>query len=117
MPGARFEAIERGRAIGAKTERERGYIEAIAANYDHFAERLQRARIQALANAFEALAQRYGDDDEAQIFSALYLTVSQSPADKSYARALKAAAILEAQHSWCRGRSTVRRTASRRSLA
>jgi hypothetical protein len=92
-----LEVIDRGRAIGAKTERERAYVEAIAAYYDHFAERLQRARIQALADAFEALANRYGDDDEAQIFSALYLTASQSPADKSYAGALKAAAILEAQ--------------------
>jgi Tetratricopeptide repeat len=90
-------AIDRGRAIGAKTERERAYIEAIAAYYDHFADRLQRARMLSLADAFEALAQRYGDDDEAQIFSALYLTASQSLADKSYARALKAAAILEAQ--------------------
>jgi hypothetical protein len=91
------EAIDRGRAIGAKTARERDYIEAIAAYYDHFGERLQRARMQSLADAFEALAKRYGDDDETQIFSALYLTASQSPADKSYGRALKAAAILEAQ--------------------
>ena len=92
-----FAAIERGRAIGAKTERERDYIEAIGAYYDHFGERLPRARMQSLADAFEALANRYGDDDEAQIFSALYLTATQSPADKSYARAVKAAAILEAQ--------------------
>ena len=92
-----FAAIERGRAIGAKTERERDYIEAIGAYYDHFGERLPRARMQSLADAFEALANRYGDDDEAQIFSALYLTATQSPADKSYGRAVKAAAILEAQ--------------------
>jgi hypothetical protein len=92
-----FAAIERGRAMGAKTERERDYIEAIGAYYDHFGERLPRARMQSLSDAFEALANRYGDDDEAQIFSALYLTATQSPADKSYARAVKAAAILEAQ--------------------
>jgi tetratricopeptide (TPR) repeat protein len=90
-------AIERGRAIGAKTQRERDYIEAIGAYYDHFAERLQGARMQSVADAFEALAKRYQDDDEAQIFSAIYLTASQSPADKSYTRARKAAAILETQ--------------------
>jgi hypothetical protein len=90
-------AIERGRAIGAKTQRERDYIEAISAFYDRFAERPQRARIVALSDAFEALAQRYGGDDEAQIFSALYLTSSQPLTDKTYARALKAAAILDAQ--------------------
>jgi hypothetical protein len=91
------QAIGRGRTISAKTQRERDYIEAIAAYYDHFAERLHGARIRSLSDAFEALAQRYPDDDETQIFSALYLTASQPPTDKSYSRARKAAAILEAQ--------------------
>ena len=90
-------AIERGRAIGAKTQRERDYIEAIAAFYERFAERPQAARMRSLADAFEALAARYNNDDETQIFSALYLTASQPLRDKSYARALKAAAILDAQ--------------------
>ena len=94
---AALAAIDRGRAIGAKTERERDYIEAIAAYYDHFAERSHAARMRSLADAFEALAQRYADDDETQIFSALYLTATQSPADKSYTRTLRAAAILETQ--------------------
>ena len=90
-------AIERGRAIGVKTQRERDYIEAIAAFYDRFAERPQAARMRSLSDAFEALAVRYKDDDESQIFSALYLTASQPLSDKTYARALKAAAILDAQ--------------------
>jgi tetratricopeptide (TPR) repeat protein len=90
-------AIDRGRAIGAKTKRERDYIEAIAAYYDHFAERSNGARMRSLSDAFEALAARYPDDDETQIFDALYLTASQSLADKSYTRALKAASILEPQ--------------------
>jgi tetratricopeptide (TPR) repeat protein len=90
-------AIERGRTIGAKTQRERDYIEAIAAFYDRFAERPQAARMRSLADAFETLAARYKDDDETQIFSAIYLTASQPLNDKTYARALKAAAILDAQ--------------------
>jgi hypothetical protein len=89
--------IDRGRAIGAKSQRERDYIEAIAAYYDRFAERTHGARIRSLSDAFEAMAQRYPDDDETQIFSALYLTASQPPTDKSYSRARRAAAILEAQ--------------------
>jgi tetratricopeptide (TPR) repeat protein len=91
------EAINRGRTIGAKTQRERDYIEVIAAYYDHFAERSQGARMRSLSDAFEILAARYPDDDETQIFDALYLTASQSLADKTYARALKAASILEPQ--------------------
>ena len=90
------EAIDRGRAIGAKTQRERDYIEAIAAYYDHFAERLNGARMRSLSDAFEAFAARY-PDDETQIFDALYLVASQPLSDKTYARALKAAAILEPQ--------------------
>lgn len=90
------EAIAHGRAIGAKTERERDYIEAVAAYYDHFAERQNGARVKSLSDAFETLAQRY-PDDETQIFDALYLIASQSLADKTYGRALKAASILEAQ--------------------
>jgi tetratricopeptide (TPR) repeat protein len=91
------EAIERGRAIGAKTERERAFIEAIAAYYDRFAERSHAARLKSLSDAFEAVAQRFPEDDEAQIFSAIYLTATQSPTDKTFASALRAAAILEAQ--------------------
>jgi tetratricopeptide (TPR) repeat protein len=89
--------IDRGRAIGAKTQRERDFIEAIAAYYDRFAERLQRDRIRSLSDAYQELAARYKDDDETLIFDALYLTASQSPSDKTFARALQAASILEPQ--------------------
>ena len=84
------------RDIGAKTERERGYIEAIAAYYDRFAERPHPARLRSLADAFEALAKQY-PDDETQIFSAIYLVPSQPAADKTFARALQGAAVLEEQ--------------------
>jgi hypothetical protein len=43
----------------------------------------------------EQLAQRYPNDDEAQIYYALALNVGASPADKTYANQLKGAAILE----------------------
>src|SRR4030095_16371640 len=91
------EAIERGRAIGPKTERERYYIEAVAAYYDSFSSRLPGARMKALADAFEILAKRFPEDDEAQIFYGIYLTATQQPTDKTFSAALKAAQILEAQ--------------------
>jgi tetratricopeptide (TPR) repeat protein len=43
------------------------------------------------------LAARYPDDDEAKIFSALYITSTHSQADQTFAAYLKAAAILEKQ--------------------
>lgn len=90
------DAIARGRAIGAKTERERAFIDAIGTYYENFAERPHRARMKSLSDAFAALADRYGDD-ESQIFAALYLTATQDPTDKTYATTLRAAKILEAQ--------------------
>jgi len=90
-------AIEQGRRVGAKTQRERDYIEAVAAYYADFTNRPERARQASRAQAFEALAARYPDDDEAQIFAALYVAGTQSQADQSYAAYLKAAAVLEKQ--------------------
>jgi len=64
-------AIDEGRRVGAKTERERDYIEAVAAYYKDFATRSEKERQASRAKAYEALAQRYPTDDEAQIFYAL----------------------------------------------
>ena len=90
-------AIEQGRRIGAKTQRERDYIEAVATYYEDWANRPERERQANRAKAFEALAARYPDDDEAKIFSALYIAGTQSQADQTYAAYLKAAGILEDQ--------------------
>lgn len=91
------QAIERGRAIGAKTERERMFIEAVAQYFGGAPERAHAARMQSLADAVEGVARRFPDDDEAQIFAALYRTVTQDPTEQSFASALRAAAVLEAQ--------------------
>jgi hypothetical protein len=90
------EAIAQARATGAKSERERGYIEAVAAYYDNFAERPHAVRLRSMADAFETLAKQH-PDDETQIFSAIYLVSTQPPADKTFERAMRGAAILEAQ--------------------
>src|SRR5262245_26463870 len=91
------EAIEQARKIGARTQRERDYIEAVGAYYEDAANRPESARQQSRAKAYEALAARYPDDDEAQIFYALYLASTQSQTDQTYAAYLQAAAILEKQ--------------------
>ena len=88
-------AIDEGRKIGAKTPRERDYIEAVAAYYEDWANRPERTRQANRAKAFEALAGRYPNDDEAQIFYALYLAATQSLTDQTYATYLKATVILE----------------------
>lgn len=90
-------SIEEARRIGAKTQRERDYVDAVATYYADFASRPERARQASRAQAFEALAAKYPDDDEAQIFSALYTAGTQSQADQTYAAYLKAAGVLEKQ--------------------
>jgi tetratricopeptide (TPR) repeat protein len=90
-------AIEAGRKIGAKTQRERDYIEAVAAYWDDWANRPERTRQLNRARAFETLAARYPADDEAQIFYAVYLAGTQSLGDQSYRAYLTAADILEKQ--------------------
>ncbi len=90
-------AIAAGRAIGAKTQRERDYIDAVAAYYDNWAATPEATRQANRARAFEALAARYPNDDEALIFSALYIAGTQSQSDQTYAAYFKAADILEKQ--------------------
>src|SRR6202051_2778759 len=88
--------IELARQIPT-TPREHAYIEAVGAYYQDWASRPERARQEARSRAYEALASRYPDDDEAQIFSALYIAATQSQADQTYAAYTRAAAILEIQ--------------------
>jgi tetratricopeptide (TPR) repeat protein len=87
--------LAKGKSIGAKTQRERDYLDALGVMYADHEKVDHRTRIQAYAKAMEQLAQRYPNDDEAQIYYALALNTSASPADKTYANQLKGAAILE----------------------
>src|SRR6202022_1134460 len=88
-------AIAKGKSVGAKTQRDRAYLDALGAMYADYEKVDHRTRMQAYAKAMEQLAQRYPSDDEAQIYYALALNTSASPADKTYASQLKGAAILE----------------------
>jgi tetratricopeptide (TPR) repeat protein len=90
-------ALDKAREVRAGTQRERDYIDAVYAYYDDFANRGERARQVARADAYEKLAASYPQDDEAQIFYAVYRAGTQSQADQSYGAYLKAAAILEEQ--------------------
>jgi hypothetical protein len=92
-------AIQSANATGAKSQRERDYIDALAAMYVDYDKATQAARVQSYLKAMEALAAKYPDDDEAQILYAITLNVAASPTDKTYANQLKGAAILEAINS------------------
>ncbi len=88
-------AVEKGRAVGAKTQRERDFINAMAAFYTDYDKVDHRTRVLNYLKAMEAVAQTYPNDDEAQILYAIELNVAAPPSDKTYAMQLKGAAILE----------------------
>src|SRR5207244_13463681 len=68
-----LDAVEKGKAIGAKTQQARGWLAAIEAFYKDYEKVDQDTRTQNYAKAMEALAQKYPDDVEAKIFYALAL--------------------------------------------
>ena len=88
-------ALEQGKSLGAKTERERAYIDALLAFYTDYDKLPHGQRVQVYLKAMEGLAQRYLDDDEAQIGYAITLNVAASPNDQTYGNQLKGAALLE----------------------
>ena len=88
-------AIERAIAIGAKTDRETEYIRAASRLFVGFETTDQRTRMLAFEDAMAGLAARYPGDHEASIFYALALAAAADPFDKTYAKQLKAGAMLE----------------------
>jgi Tfp pilus assembly protein PilF len=88
-------AIQKAKSIGAKTERERDYIDAMMLMYADHDKLSHTQRIRAFLKAMETLAAKYPTDDEAQIGYAITLNTSASSADKTYAQQAKGAAILE----------------------
>ena len=88
-------AVDRARAIGIKTARERAYVDAVSKLYDDFETVNQPDRLRAYREAMSKVAAAYPNDSEASIFYALSLAAAASPSDKTFADQLKAGAILE----------------------
>ena len=91
------QAVDKAKAAGARTSREGDYITAMDAYYQDWEKRDYRTRVLAYETAMEQLYRRYPDDYEAALFYALAINeaVTVLPADKSYARPLRAGQILE----------------------
>ena len=92
---AAWAALEKAREIGAKTDRERGWIDAIRAYYRDHDKVDVETRLRAYNSAMGQMAERYPDDYEAQVFYALTLQASASKTDITYRNQIKSAAILE----------------------
>jgi tetratricopeptide (TPR) repeat protein len=92
---AAWAALEKAREIGAKTERERGWIDALRAYFRDHDKVDVDTRLRAYNKAMEQMAQRYPDDYEVQVVYALTLQASASKTDLTYANQLQSVAILE----------------------
>jgi hypothetical protein len=88
-----LDAVEKGEAIGAKTERERDWLAAIKEFYKDFDKVDQDTRTRNYEKAMEALAKKYPQDVEAKVFHALAL--NEIFDHKDMAPLLKAIRILE----------------------
>src|SRR5262245_31861649 len=88
-------AIQKAKAMNAKTERERDYIDAMLLMYSDYDKLNHRQRILKFRDAEEKVAAKYPDDDEAQIAYAITLNTSADLNDKTHAQQLKGGAILE----------------------
>jgi tetratricopeptide (TPR) repeat protein len=89
------DAVAKAQSIGAKTDRERDYIDAIATFYRDSDRLDNRTRSVAYEKAMEQVYSRYPDDREAGVFYALALNATALPTDKTYANQEKASKILQ----------------------
>jgi tetratricopeptide (TPR) repeat protein len=87
------ELIEQAQKVGAKTERERSYIVALATFYQG-SDMDYEARTEAYAHSMQNLAAHYPDDHEAAIFYALALLGATPPKEAPLSNRIKAAEIL-----------------------
>ena len=87
--------LEEARRIGAKSEREAGFIAALSELYSDEDPATHRSRVERYEQAMKRLYERFPDDPEVRIFYALALAVAAPPTDKTYARQLRAAEVLE----------------------
>ena len=92
---AAWDALEKARVAGAKTQRERDWIEALSAYFRDHDKVAVGARLAAYNAAMERMAQSYPDDYEVQVYYALTLQASAPKGDLTYANQLKSAALLE----------------------
>ena len=90
-----WEAIRQARAANPPTQRERDWIEALAVFFESYDKLDQKTRSVKYEAAMRALHERYPKDTEAAVFYALALNEAIDLSDKTYARQLEAAAILE----------------------
>ncbi|MGD0181794.1 MAG: tetratricopeptide repeat protein [Terriglobales bacterium] len=89
-----WDLIRKGQAIGAKTKRERDYIDALAFFYRDYDKLDHQQRCKAYSQAMEKIYHSYPKDQEAAVFYALSLLTWAPDANTALGNAKKSIAIL-----------------------
>jgi hypothetical protein len=87
--------MEQARKAGLPSQRERDYVDALAAFFQDADKLNHRTRAKALEAGLEKVATKYPEDSEATILYGLVLSANFDPADKQYGNQLRAARLLE----------------------
>ncbi|MXQ14191.1 hypothetical protein [Microvirga makkahensis] len=87
--------LDEARRIGARSELETGFIAALSELYSNEDPATHRSRVERYEQAMGRLYERFSNDLEVAIHYALALAMAAPPTDKTYARQLRAAEILE----------------------
>ena len=100
-PPTEAELVKGEKAIGiaqslAASKREKAYINALASFFDDWKNKDHKTRTLLFEKGMEQLVKEYPEDKEAAVLYALSLDAAADPADLTYSKQKKAAAILEA---------------------
>jgi len=92
-----LELVQKGQKLGAKTQRERDYLDALAIFYQNYHKASYEMRVTAYSQAMEKLHEKYPQDHEGAAFYGLSLLAAAPPRDATFANQKKALALLNQQ--------------------
>jgi len=91
---AGWDAAERAVQMGARSDRDRAYVEAALTLFRDHATRTNRERMVAYQVALQGIVERHPEDLEAKIFNGIFLVATASPTDLTFAQQQRAAEVL-----------------------
>src|SRR5688572_1214399 len=91
---AGLEAALKAQQLGAKSERDRAYVDAAVALFRDHDKVDARTRMSAYEAAMRSIVQRFPQDTEAKIFHGIFMVATAPPTDLTFAQQKRAADIL-----------------------
>ncbi|MDX1675614.1 MAG: hypothetical protein R3314_12540 [Longimicrobiales bacterium] len=90
-----WDLLREARSKGLGTPREEAYVSALEAYYRDGADRTEKDRLAAYADAWERVSTEHPDDPEAALFSALATIATAPPSDSTFRNQREAGSIAE----------------------